>query len=99
MTLKLTPWDTSKQLQTRQDMILFLDACLAEAADDAAFIAKAAGVAARSPAMKELSEHDELREAVLLISANNGANILGLIQALGLATPAEYFQISPTLPL
>lgn len=99
MTLKLTPWDTSKQLQTRQDMVLFLEACLAEAADDTAFIAKAAGVAARSPAMKQLSEHDELREAVLLISANNGANILELIQALGLATPAEYSPISPTRPL
>lgn len=99
MTLKLTPWDTSKQLQTRQDMVLFLEACIAEAADDNAFIAKAAGVAARSPAMKQLSKDDELREAVLLISANNGANISGLIHALGLASPADCSQIGSNRPM
>jgi DNA-binding phage protein len=89
MTLKLTPWDASKQLQTRQDIVLFLKACITEAADNTAFIAKAAGAAARSPAMKQLSEHDELREAVLLMGANNGVNMLGLMHALGLPPPAE----------
>jgi DNA-binding phage protein len=99
MALKLTPWDASEQLQTRQDVVIFLKACIAEAADDTAFIVKAVGVAARSPAMKQLSEHDELREAVLLIIANNGVNMLGLMHALGLPTPAEYSQIGPPRPL
>lgn len=41
MTLKLRKWDVVEHLKTDEDIALYLDACLDEAGDDAAFIAKA----------------------------------------------------------
>ena len=43
MALKLRKWDVVEHLKTDEDMALYLDACLEEAGDDAAFIAKARG--------------------------------------------------------
>lgn len=41
MKIKLREWDSTEHLKTDQDMIMYFDACMAEAGDDAAFIAKA----------------------------------------------------------
>lgn len=40
-TLKLRKWDTVEHLKTDVDMVMYLEACMEEAGDDAAFIAAA----------------------------------------------------------
>ena len=45
--LKTTRWDSAQHLKTEEDMVGYLDACLAEAGDDSAYIAHALGVIAR----------------------------------------------------
>lgn len=55
MTLNLTAWGSAEHLKTDEDMALYLDACIEEAGDDAAFIAHALGVIARAKVMSELS--------------------------------------------
>ena len=49
--LKTTRWDSAQHLKTDEDMIAYLDACLAEAGDEPAFIAHALGVIARAKGM------------------------------------------------
>ena len=39
--LNLLKWDSAEHLKTEEDMALYLEACLQEAGDDPAFIAKA----------------------------------------------------------
>ncbi len=46
--LTLRKWDSAEHLKTDEDMALYLEACLQEAGDDAAFIAKALGTIARA---------------------------------------------------
>ncbi len=50
-TVKLRKWDSAEYLKTDEDMAHYLDACLEEAGDDAAFIAKALGNIARAKGM------------------------------------------------
>ncbi|MDP4029340.1 MAG: putative addiction module antidote protein [Gallionella sp.] len=50
-TIKLRKWDSAEHLKTDEDMVLYLEACLEEAGDDAAFIAKALGTIARAKGM------------------------------------------------
>ncbi|WP_216352464.1 DNA-binding protein [Aquaspirillum sp. LM1] len=38
-TMKLRKWDTVEYLKTEEDMVQYLQACMDEAGDDAAFIA------------------------------------------------------------
>jgi len=46
--LKLRKWDSAEHLKTDEDMALYLEACLQEAGDDAAFVAKALDNIARA---------------------------------------------------
>lgn len=55
MVLKLTKWDSAEHLQTKEDIALYFDACLEEAGDDVAFIAKALGNIARAHGMTQLA--------------------------------------------
>ena len=55
-TLKLRKWDSVEHLKTDEDMAAYLEACLEEAGDDAAFIAKALGNIARAKGMTQLSK-------------------------------------------
>ena len=65
MTLKLRKWDVVEHLKTDEDIALYLDACLDEAGDDAAFIAKALGDIARARGMSEIAKASGLtREAL-----------------------------------
>lgn len=45
-TVKLRKWDSAEHLKTEEDIALYFEACLDEAGDDAAFIAKALGTTA-----------------------------------------------------
>lgn len=53
--LKIKPWDSADHLKTEEDMALYLECCLQEAGDDAAFIARALGTIARAKGMTQLS--------------------------------------------
>lgn len=46
--LKLRRWDSAEHLKSPEDMAMYLEACLQEAGDDAAFVAKALGHIARA---------------------------------------------------
>ena len=52
--LKLRKWDSAEHLKTEEDMALYFEACLQEAGDDVAFLAKALGNIARAKAMSQL---------------------------------------------
>ena len=53
--IKLSKWDSAKYLKTDEDRALYLEACLKEAGDDAAFITKALGTIARTKGMTQLA--------------------------------------------
>jgi probable addiction module antidote protein len=88
-TLKLRKWDTAEHLKTDEDMAAYLEACLEEAGDDAAFIAKALGNIARAKGMTQLSKDTGLgRESLYKALSGEGnpsfATILKVTHALGL---------------
>lgn len=88
-TLKLNKWDSTKYLKNEEDMALYLDACLEEAGDDAAFIAKALGTIARARGMAQLARETGLgRETLNSELSGEGdpsfATILKVISALGI---------------
>ncbi|MBI4997886.1 MAG: putative addiction module antidote protein [Rhodocyclales bacterium] len=97
MTLMLRRWDSAEHLKSDEDMALYLEACLAEAGDDAAFIAKALGNIARAKGMTKLAQDTGLgRESLYKALSGEGnpsfATILKVVNALGVrlhAAPAE----------
>ena len=87
--LKLTKWDSAEHLQTEEDIALYLDACFAEAADDAPFIAKALGTVARARGMTQLARDTGMgRESLYKALSGEGnpsfETILKVTRALGL---------------
>jgi probable addiction module antidote protein len=89
MTLELTKWDSAEHLQTKEDMALYLDACLEEAGDDVAFIAKALGNIARAHGMTELANDtglgwEGLYKALSAEGNPSFSTILKVTRALGL---------------
>ena len=88
-TPKLSKWDSAEHLKTDKDMAAYLEACLQEAGDDAAFIAKALGNIARAKGMTQLSKDTGLgRESLYKALSGEGnpsfATILKVTHALGL---------------
>ena len=88
-TLKLRKWDSAEHLKTDEDMAAYLEACLQEAGDDAAFIAKALGNIARAKGMTQLSKDTGLgRESLYKALSGEGnpsfATSLKVTHALGL---------------
>jgi probable addiction module antidote protein len=93
-TLKLRKWDSAEHLKTEEDMALYLEACLQEAGDDAAFIAKALGTIARAKGMSQLSRDTGLgRESLYKALSGEGnpsfATILKVTSALGIQLHAR----------
>jgi probable addiction module antidote protein len=96
-TIKLRKWDSAEHLKTDEDMALYLEACLEESGDDAAFIAKALGTIARAKGMTQLAKDTGLgRESLYKALSGEGnpsfATILKVIRALGVqlhAAPAH----------
>lgn len=86
-------WPGDKATQTRDikialEMALYLEACLEEAGEDAAFIAKALGTIARAKGMSRLAKDTGLgRERLYKALSGKGnpgfATILKVISALG----------------
>jgi probable addiction module antidote protein len=88
-TLKLRKWDSAQHLKTDEDMAAYLEACLQEAGDDGAFIAKALGNIAKAKGMTQLSKDTGLgRESLYKALSGEGnpsfATILKVTHALGL---------------
>ena len=88
-TLKLRKWDRAEHLKTEEDMVLYLQACMEEAGDDAAFIAAALGDIARAKGMSQLAKETGLgRESLYKALSGEGnpsfGTILKVMHALGL---------------
>ncbi|MEI7427976.1 MAG: addiction module antidote protein [Betaproteobacteria bacterium] len=80
--VNLSKWDSAEYLQTEEDIAQYFKACVDEAGDDAAFIAKARG-------MTQLSKQTNMgRESLYKALSGEGnpsfATILKVIDALGL---------------
>lgn len=93
-TIKLRKWDSAEHLKTDEDMALYLEDCLEEAGDDAAFIAKALGTIARAKGMSQLARETGLgRESLYKALSGEGnpsfATILKVMHALGIKLHAE----------
>lgn len=85
----LKKWDSAEHLQTEEDITLYLEACIEEAGDDAAFIAKALGNIARARGMTQLAKDTGLgRESLYKALSGEGnpsfSTILKVTHALGL---------------
>jgi probable addiction module antidote protein len=94
--IKLKKWDSAEHLKTDDDMTLYLEACLEEAGDDAAFIAKALGNIARAKGMTQLAKEtglgrESLYKALSLSGRDNPsfATILKVTNALGIRLHAQ----------
>lgn len=94
-TVTLRKWDSAEHLKTDEDMALYLEACLEEAGDDAAFIAKALGTIARAKGMSQLARETGLgRESLYKALSGEGnpsfATILKVVHALGIKLHAAH---------
>ena len=83
------PWDSAEYLKTDEDIVAYLEACMDEAGDDAAFIAHALGVIARARGMMQLSRDTGLaRESLYRALSADGnpsfSTVLKVVKALGL---------------
>jgi probable addiction module antidote protein len=92
--LKLRTWESAEHLKTEEDMAQYLDACLQEAGDDAAFLAKALGNIARAKGMSRLSRdtgmsQESLYEALSGEGNPSFATILKVTSALGIRLHAR----------
>ena len=93
-TLKLRKWDSAEHFKTEEDMALYFEACLQEAGDDAAFLAKALGNVARAKGLSQLSRDTGLdRESLYTALSGEGnpsfATILKVTAALGIQLHAN----------
>ncbi len=89
MELKLSKWDSASHLKTDEDFAIYFQACLDEAGDDTAFLAKALGNIARAHGMTKLAEDAGLgRESLYKALSGQGKpsfdTILKVVRALGL---------------
>jgi len=89
MAEKFARWDSAEYLKTEEDMVGYFNACVDEAGDDPAFIAKALGTIARAKDMTQIAKDTGLsRESLYLALSGEGtpefATILKVFKALGL---------------
>jgi probable addiction module antidote protein len=94
MSVQLTKWDVQDGLQTPEDCAAFVEAAIAEAGDDPAFIAAALGEVARSKGMAQVSRDTGIsREGLYKALSKDGnpsfATILKVLQSLGLVLHVE----------
>ena len=92
--IKTTPYDVAEHLRTPEEMAAYLEACLEEAGDDAAFIAKALGDIARAKGMSQVARdaglsRESLYKALSGQRTPNFETILKVIKALGLELHVE----------
>ncbi len=89
-----SPYDVAEHLRTPEEMAAYLDACMEEAGDDAAFVAKALGDIVRARGMTQIA-CDAGRSRESLYKALSGDRnprldtVLRVVGALGLRLRAE----------
>ena len=86
---KTTRYDVAEHLRTPEEMAAYLDACMEEAAGDAAFIAKALGDIARAKGMTQVAQDAGLSRESLYKALSGERSpgfdtILKVVNALGL---------------
>ena len=89
-----TRYDVAEHLRTPEEMAAYLEACLAEANGDAAFIAKALGDIARAKGMTQVARdaglsRESLYKALSGDRSPDFETILKVIRALGLTLHAD----------
>lgn len=89
MAEKFAQWDSAEYLKTEEDVSEYLNACMEEAGDDPAFIAKALGTIARARGMSQVARDAGVsRESLYRALSGNGnpefGTILKVVKALGL---------------
>ena len=87
-TIKLRKWDVVEYLKTDEDRVMYLQACMDEAGDDAAFIAAALGDIARAKGMTQLAKDAGMARESLYKALSGEGNpsfdtILKVMRALG----------------
>lgn len=87
--LGVSRYDSADYLKTDADIAAYLDACIAEAPEDAAFLAQALGTVARARGMSTLARATGLtREGLYKALAADGnpsyATVAKIVHALGL---------------
>jgi probable addiction module antidote protein len=87
--LKLKRWDSAEHLKTEEDIALYWEACLQEAAEDPAFITAALATVAKARGMTALARQTGLtregRSEALSPDGNpEFATVMKVIRALGL---------------
>lgn len=88
MALKTTPYDSAQYLRTEEERAAYLATCMEEAPEDAAFIAHALGVVARSRNMSQLARDTGLTREGLYKALSESGNpsfdtVLKVVHALG----------------
>lgn len=91
---KFSPYDVADYLSNEEGLAAYLDACMEEAGDDAAFIAAALGDIARARGMVQLARDTGIsREGLYKALSSDGnpsfATVLKVIKALGLKLTAK----------
>jgi probable addiction module antidote protein len=89
METKTAPYDVAEFLETHEETVAFLEACIQEPDGDAAFIAKALGDIARAKGMTQVARKTGLsREGLYKAPSGDRSpsidTILKVISALGL---------------
>lgn len=89
MTLNLSRWDSAKYLENEDDVQAYLDAVLAEASDDPAYLMHALAVIARAKNMSQLARDTGMsREGLYKALSGDGnptfATVTKIAKALGL---------------
>ena len=92
--VETTPYDVAEHLRTPQEAAAYLEACLEEAPDDAAFIAKAIGDIARAQGMSQVAKDTGLSRESLYKALSGERNpgfdtVLKVVNALGLKLHAD----------
>jgi probable addiction module antidote protein len=92
--VKFSRYDAADYLKTEADMAAYLEACMEEADDDAAYIAAALGDIARARGMAQLAKDTGLtREGLYKALSSEGnpslGTILKVVKALGLKLTPE----------
>jgi len=94
MTEKFSRWDPVEDLNTDEDMALYLDACIEEDSGDGSLIRTALGNITRAKGMSQLANDTGLaREGLYKALSSEGspefATIMKVIRALGIRLHAE----------
>ncbi len=94
MAIETKNWDSAEHLKTDEDIQVYLDACLEEAADDPAFLLHSLGIIARAKNMSQLARDTGLtREGLYKALSSDGnpsfATIAKVTRALGFKLTVE----------